>query len=441
MTWGPSSRWLALGIMSLFVSRLEAQILTDGQVDVVSARLAEAALQSWELGTRAQTILELNATTYSVLNMADSLPPPIRIPTSLSSSGTLDPFFAIPRQVVSNRTVANNDTIGAQPLLPDGSAADPASIGVSVLIANWTGQDEGLLDYGGAATDQLDYLLNVVPKTSDGAISHRVSQVQLWSDFVYMVPPFLAYYGVTTRNRTLLEESYNQIKLYRSYLRDDTAGMWKHVLLGSSENDPGFWSTGNGWAAAGMLRVLMTIRQSEFANTFKNEQTDLANWVQEIHAGIYPHLDSTNIFTNYADQPATADRNFYDASSTAILASTVYRASLLLNQHTYLPFAERIRTTLFSTSESPPTSNDTTALSGYQHFTSEGWLTPVVNPHSYGLEGNQSAEAQAFVVQLHAAHRDWVLAGSKSAAVSDRSLSFGMTLWVAMFMTVYFVVW
>lgn len=141
--------------------------------------------------------------------------------------------------------------------------------------------------------------------------------------------------------------------------------------------------------------------------------------------------DSTNVFTNYADQPASAAGNFYDASSTAILASTVYRASVLLNQHTYLPFAERSRTTLFNTTAALPTANDTAALTGYQHLTSEGWLTPVVNPHSYGVEGNQSAEAQAFVIQLHAAHRDWVLAGSKtvSAALSDKLLPFGV-MWV-----------
>lgn len=36
------------------------------------------------------------------------------------------------------------------------------------------------LDYAGAARNQLDYLQNVVPHTSDGAISHRVAQVQLW---------------------------------------------------------------------------------------------------------------------------------------------------------------------------------------------------------------------------------------------------------------------
>lgn len=62
---------------------------------------------------------------------------------------------------------------------------------------------------------------------------------------MYMVPPFLAYYGMLSRNRTLLLEGYNQIKLYRSYLRDPAANnLWKHVLLGSSGIDEGHWSTG-----------------------------------------------------------------------------------------------------------------------------------------------------------------------------------------------------
>ena len=59
-----------------------------------------------------------------------------------------------------------------------------------------------------------------------------------------MVPPFLAYYGVITRNRTLLAESYNQIQLYRGYLFDPKKSLWKHVLLGVSQNDEGYWSTG-----------------------------------------------------------------------------------------------------------------------------------------------------------------------------------------------------
>jgi len=134
---------------------------------------------SWELGTYAQTILERNATTYSVFS-SQSLPPPSSVPNAQRSA--LEPFFNIATRVVSSQS--RNQTGSPQPFIPeDASAADPVSIGVCVLIANWT--KAGSLAYGAAAKSQLDYLLTAVPKTSDGAISHRVSQVQLWS-----VPPF-----------------------------------------------------------------------------------------------------------------------------------------------------------------------------------------------------------------------------------------------------------
>ncbi len=63
------------------------------------------------------------------------------------------------------------------------------------------------------------------------------------SDFIYMVPPFLAYYGVISGNQSLIQESYNQIKLYRNYLFDSNASLWHHILLGPY-NDTGHWSTG-----------------------------------------------------------------------------------------------------------------------------------------------------------------------------------------------------
>ena len=44
------------------------------------------------------------------------------------------------------------------------------------------------------------------------------------------------------------------------------------------------------------------------------------------------------------------------------------------------------------------------------HFSGDGWLTPVVNPNSFGEQGEKSPEGQAFVVQLHAAWRDFVAA-------------------------------
>ena len=57
-----------------------------------------------------------------------------------------------------------------------------------------------------------------------------------------MVPPFLAYYGVMNRNKSAVAESYNQIRLYRRYLRD-SSNLWRHMVFGDSL-DKGHWATG-----------------------------------------------------------------------------------------------------------------------------------------------------------------------------------------------------
>ncbi|KAK7696444.1 hypothetical protein QCA50_001101 [Cerrena zonata] len=387
-------------LSSLGFPSVSAQSLTEDQVSQVKARLAEGAKQSWELGTRAQALIEYDTPTYSVLNDT-SLPPP-----QSNAPGSLSEVFDIVKEVVGNRSQSNGLVQGPQPLIQDGSAADPSSVGFAVLLANWTGRSstDGL-DYAGAARDQLDFILTQVPRTDDGAISHRVSEVQLWSDFVYMVPPFLAYYGVITNNQSLVGEAYNQIKLYRQYLRDeDAGGLWKHVLLGSW-NDTGHWSTGNAWAAAGMLRVLGTIQHSPFPKNFKNEQKDIQKWVTEILDAMYPWMTPSGIFRNYADNNST----FEDSSSAALLASAAYRHSLLSGVHRHLPQAEQVRG-LLSASSTNSSSN-----SSLEHFTSDMWLTPVVNPHSFGEEGSKSPEGQAFVVEMYAAWRDWVENGSTGA--------------------------
>jgi hypothetical protein len=139
---------------------------------------------SWELGTRSQALLELNANLYSVLSH-NPLPPPSTITANLTDAMTT--VLSIAKSVVSNRSVSNGGKIGPQPLMNDANstaAGDPASIGMVVLLANWTGQQrtDGL-DYAGASQDQLDFLFQDVPRTSDGAISHRIEQLQLWSVF------------------------------------------------------------------------------------------------------------------------------------------------------------------------------------------------------------------------------------------------------------------
>lgn len=61
--------------------------------------------------------------------------------------------------------------------------------------------------------------------------------------FADMVPPFLAAYGVSQGNYTVLLEAFTQIKLYRSYLIDpEGSGLWRHVVLGNW-GDAGLWGT------------------------------------------------------------------------------------------------------------------------------------------------------------------------------------------------------
>jgi hypothetical protein len=49
-------------------------------------------------------------------------------------------------------------------------------MGVAVLLANQTLHNA---TYAEAAAQQLDFLLNYVPRAPNGAISHRVSEAQL----------------------------------------------------------------------------------------------------------------------------------------------------------------------------------------------------------------------------------------------------------------------
>ncbi|KIJ48755.1 hypothetical protein M422DRAFT_777751 [Sphaerobolus stellatus SS14] len=98
------------------------------------------------------------------------------------------------------------------------------------------------------------------------------------------------------------------------------------------------YSTGNGWSAMGMLRVLSTMKNSEFSGDFMNEQKDLTNWVGEILDGMYKHLDNSAILKNYADD----SWSFQDPSSTALIAAATYRLATVTGTFKHLSLAEKI---------------------------------------------------------------------------------------------------
>jgi len=210
--------------------------------------------------------------------------------------------------------------------------------------------------------------------------------VQLWSDFIYMVPPYLAYYGALRPYKSLMDAAYLQCKFYRSNLIDKKKHLWKHVVMGSWE-DTGFWATGNGWAAMGMLRVIRTFQLSPFASQLASEGNDLISWVEEIVNATYRHQTDDGTFHNYIDQTDT----FTDSSSTALLAAVVYRlVPLLPRVAKYIPAADKARAAIAAS------------------INDDGYLTNVVDPMNFGSQGGVSPEGQAFVLMMEAAYRDYV---------------------------------
>ncbi|KAH9027246.1 Six-hairpin glycosidase [Lactarius pseudohatsudake] len=346
-------------------------------LSLVRDNAINSSTQSWEIGTLTEALTEVEWPRLSVF-LPGSVLPPLILPWWESA----DDVLTIAETVVGQR--AN----GSLPLADGlGSVGDPASLGQAVLLRNWTRRDLTDTRFSTAAGEQLGYLLSFAPRADSGAISHRDDQVQLWADFVYMVPPFIAYFGVLQNDDyggpALLQIAYDQIRLYRDALFDADANLWRHVTLGSWE-DSGHWTTGNGWAAAGAMRVLATIKRSRFASEMQSQQNDLVQWIDEILTGVWYYQQSNGTLLNYVDQPDS----FADSASTALLAATTLRYSVLTSVTKHDAAALRALELVFSSVDE------------------DGWLLNTVNPEAWTTltqNGAHSAEAQSFVLLLAAA--------------------------------------
>lgn len=124
------------------------------------------------MGTHAQALLEFDYPALSVFNASFTS---IRNQDSSASSPPPTEVLDIASSALSQKEQ------GSLMLMPDGSAADPAAVAVAVLLANYTATSEqDRASYGQAADDEIEYLLQVAPRSEAGAISHRAEQVQLW---------------------------------------------------------------------------------------------------------------------------------------------------------------------------------------------------------------------------------------------------------------------
>ncbi|KAJ3880260.1 Six-hairpin glycosidase-like protein [Lentinula edodes] len=359
---------------------------------------------SWEFGTASEALLELWNPSLSIFG-----PEPFQAAASLSR----DPLGAmsVPSLVYAQAKIVLGT--GANVLADgDGAVGDPASLGVSAVLLGKIAGNETLKD---AAEREAEYLLMGAPRFWNGAISHRVDYAELWADFVYMAPPFLAYYAVETSNPWLLQQTVEQCGLYREILQKNVSsmtsykGLWEHII-GPVNQDTGVWSTGNAWAAAGMTRVLATVLKapSHITLTWKDDAvSELTQWIKEILDGAIRGKDialaPNGLLRNYLDDVSGDGHGFGETSGTALLASVSYRVVVLRpdifyadgSDRTYIDWADGLRKTLA------------------EHITANGTASPAVNPLNWSDTTQYTAgspEGQNFVVLMYAAWRDCKIA-------------------------------
>lgn len=131
---------------------------------------------------------------------------------------------------------------------PAFSATDPCAVGEALIYACEQTGDPSLL----RARDRLlHWALVDAPRNPGGIVYHLLDAPQFWVDSFYMLPPFLARAGC-------FSEAMKQIDGYWNALFDPASGLLSHQWDDGRKQflRKAAWGVGNGWAAAGMARVI-----------------------------------------------------------------------------------------------------------------------------------------------------------------------------------------
>lgn len=214
----------------------------------------------------------------------------------------------------------------------------------------------------------------------------------------------MAYAAADTYNLPLLKLTVQQISLYRQILiSNGTEKVWHHII-GPQSQDLGLWSTGNGWVAGGVTRVLATVMKAPVAlssGSWRQQAiNDLTAIIKEIIDGAMAEPADGGLLRNYLDDTTTG-HGFGEVSGSTLLASVVYRMAVLQPRvfgASYIKWAEGIRQ----------------VIGQVGHVTDTGIVTPAVNPLGWSDTApftTGSPEGQAFSVLMYAAWRDCIKAG------------------------------
>ncbi|UCE42935.1 MAG: glycoside hydrolase family 88 protein [Candidatus Aminicenantes bacterium] len=276
---------LSCGIFPLAIPNQSGKRISEFQapeeIALVQEKVKRAMLcmqrYAWEQGVAAQALLERGDTKEVILMAKD----------------------AVLRQQEDGRLAVVSSFQGV---------TDPAANGESVLYAARV-TDDPILRSG--AEKMLDYLLHRAPRTKEGTLHHIADKPQVWIDSAHMAPPFLAVAGHP-------DEAVKQIEGFRKLLWNRDRKLFSHIW-DERKNDfyrKDFWGVGNGWAAAGITRVIRSLPTEMSA-----EKELLVGYVKDVIDGCLAHQRKDGLFHDVVDKSET----FVETNLAQMLAYAIYR--------------------------------------------------------------------------------------------------------------------
>ena len=248
--------------------------------DPLLAKVMRAMLtmqrDAWEQGVAAQAFLELGEKEIVVLMARE----------------------AVVRQIEDGRLAVISCWEGV---------TDPAANGEALLFAARETGDPRLKT---AADKMLSYLLERAPRRKDGTLYHVANKPQVWVDSMYMAPPFLAAAGRP-------EEAVRQVEGMRSLLWDPEKKLYSHIWDDAKKafDRKACWGVGNGWAAAGLTRVLGALPPA-----MAGERKRLTGYVTGLLDGCLARQRPDGLFHNVVDDPGT----FVETNLAQMLAAAIF---------------------------------------------------------------------------------------------------------------------
>ena len=252
------------------------------------------------------------------------------------------------------------------PAASGGAPSDPLMAGEAIWRAARITGDPAL---GRAATNMLDYALKLAPRAADGTLFHTGQTI--WSDSFHTSPPFLAAAG-------RCDEAILQLEGHRKRLWNPEKKLLSHIWDEKKQRfqDKTFWGGGQGWAAAGLTRVIRALPENRNA-----DKARLAGYLKELIDGCLAHQCASGLFHNVVDDPAS----FEETNLAQMLAYSIYEGVRggWLPRH-YLLAADRMR------------------LAARAKVDADGFVQGVCGAPRFDKPGI-SAEGQAFFLMMEAA--------------------------------------